>query len=216
MSRPVSRRSGAVDPFIVMDVMAAAAEKEAGRRHGHPPRGRPAQHTRAQRRDRGRPCRARQRPHGLRGGARHACLARAHRAALSRGLWLRGVGRPRDRHHRLVRRLSARLPRELRCRRARGPGGARLSRLPQHPGGAQPRGGRPADLRGRPLSAHRRGARKGHRRDRPYRRPDRGESVQSDRHDGDARRARRTCRVVRPPPRAADLRRDLSRHRLRG
>jgi len=29
MSRPISRRSGAVDPFIVMDVMAAAAEKEA-------------------------------------------------------------------------------------------------------------------------------------------------------------------------------------------
>jgi aspartate/methionine/tyrosine aminotransferase len=29
MSRPLSRRSGAVDPFIVMDVMAAAAEKEA-------------------------------------------------------------------------------------------------------------------------------------------------------------------------------------------
>lgn len=29
MSRPVSRRSGAVDPFIVMDVMAAAAAKEA-------------------------------------------------------------------------------------------------------------------------------------------------------------------------------------------
>jgi aspartate/methionine/tyrosine aminotransferase len=29
MSRKVSRRAGAVDPFIVMDVMAAAAEKEA-------------------------------------------------------------------------------------------------------------------------------------------------------------------------------------------
>ena len=29
MSRPPSRRAGAVDPFIVMDVMAAAAEKEA-------------------------------------------------------------------------------------------------------------------------------------------------------------------------------------------
>src|SRR5690242_2129695 len=29
MSRPLSRRVGAVDPFIVMDVMAAAAEKEA-------------------------------------------------------------------------------------------------------------------------------------------------------------------------------------------
>ncbi len=29
MSRRISRRSGAVDPFIVMDVMAAAAEKEA-------------------------------------------------------------------------------------------------------------------------------------------------------------------------------------------
>jgi aspartate/methionine/tyrosine aminotransferase len=29
MSRSISRRSGAVDPFIVMDVMAAAAEKEA-------------------------------------------------------------------------------------------------------------------------------------------------------------------------------------------
>jgi hypothetical protein len=29
MSRPASRRSGAVDPFIVMDVMAAAADKEA-------------------------------------------------------------------------------------------------------------------------------------------------------------------------------------------
>jgi len=27
--RPVSLRAGAVDPFIVMDVMAAAAEKEA-------------------------------------------------------------------------------------------------------------------------------------------------------------------------------------------
>ena len=30
MSGKLSRRSGAVDPFIVMDVMAAAAEKEAG------------------------------------------------------------------------------------------------------------------------------------------------------------------------------------------
>jgi len=29
MTRPVSRRAGKVDPFIVMDVMAAAAEKEA-------------------------------------------------------------------------------------------------------------------------------------------------------------------------------------------
>src|SRR6185437_10023895 len=29
MTRPASRRAGAVDPFIVMDVMAAAAEKEA-------------------------------------------------------------------------------------------------------------------------------------------------------------------------------------------
>jgi aspartate/methionine/tyrosine aminotransferase len=29
MSRPLSRRAGLVDPFIVMDVMAAAAEKEA-------------------------------------------------------------------------------------------------------------------------------------------------------------------------------------------
>src|SRR3954470_13127817 len=29
MSRAPSRRAGAVDPFIVMDVMAAAAEKEA-------------------------------------------------------------------------------------------------------------------------------------------------------------------------------------------
>src|SRR2546429_90417 len=30
MSGKLSRRGGAVDPFIVMDVMAAAAEKEAG------------------------------------------------------------------------------------------------------------------------------------------------------------------------------------------
>ena len=29
MSGKLSRRSGGVDPFIVMDVMAAAAEKEA-------------------------------------------------------------------------------------------------------------------------------------------------------------------------------------------
>ena len=29
MSGKLSRRGGAVDPFIVMDVMAAAAEKEA-------------------------------------------------------------------------------------------------------------------------------------------------------------------------------------------
>ena len=48
------------------------------------------------------------------------------------------------------------------------------------------------------------------------RRPDRGEPVQSDRHDGEPLGAESVGRLVRCTRRAADLRRDLSRHRLRG
>ena len=87
MSRPkLSRRGGAVDPFIVMDVMAAAAEKEAagdtvihlevGQPSTPAPKGAlAAAHAALD-----------SRPHRLYRGARHAGAARAHRAALSRGL----------------------------------------------------------------------------------------------------------------------------------
>ena len=183
-----------------------------GGRHGDPSRGRPAQHAGAQGRAGRGARRARYRPHRLCRGARHSGAARAHRAPLSRQPWRRRLARARGRDDRLVGRLSARLPRELRCRRPRGAGRARISRLSQHPRGAQSRGRRPADLGRRPLPADRRGAREGG----ADRRPDRRQPVQSDRHDGDARRAQGAGRLVPRARRAADLRRDLSRHRVRG
>ena len=183
-----------------------------GGRHRHPSRGRPAQHAGAQGRAGRGARRARHRSHRLCRRARHSGAARAHRAALSRRLRRRGLARARDRHDRLVGRLSAGLPGELRCRRPRGAGRTRLSRLSQHPDRAQSRGGRSADLGRRPLPADGRGAREG----RPHRRADRGEPVQSHRHHGGPRRDEGAGRLVRRQRRAADLRRDLSRHRLRG
>jgi aspartate/methionine/tyrosine aminotransferase len=96
MSRPLSRRSGAVDPFIVMDVMAAAAAKEAvGDTVIHLEVGQPS--TPAPRGAGGGARRARRRPHRLRRGARHARHCATHRAALSRGL-----PGPRSRPERVV------------------------------------------------------------------------------------------------------------------
>ena len=192
MSGKLSRRGGAVDPFIVMDVMAAAAEKEAaGESVIHLEVGQPS--TPAPKGGAGRrPRRARYRPHRLCRGTRHAGAARAHRAPLPRSLRCRDLARSRDRHDRFVGRLSAGVSRELRCRRSGGAGRARLSRLPQHPGGAQPRGGRPADLGGRPLPADGRGLEEGG----PPRRPDRRQPVQSDGHHGGACRDEGAGRLV--------------------
>ena len=67
-----------------MDVMAAAAEKEAAGDTRDPSRGRPAQHAGAQGRAGRRARRARYRPHRLCRRARHSGAARAHRAPLSR------------------------------------------------------------------------------------------------------------------------------------
>ena len=102
MSGKLSRRGGAVDPFIVMDVMAAAAAKEAaGDTVIHLEVGQPstpapkgafvAAHAAL---DNG--------SHRLCRCARHAGAARAHRAALSRGLQCGRVGRACHRDDRLV------------------------------------------------------------------------------------------------------------------
>ena len=86
MSGKLSRRGGAVDPFIVMDVMAAAAEKEAagdtvihlevGQPSTPAPKGALAAAHAALDSDR----------IGYVAALGHSGAARAHRAALSRGL----------------------------------------------------------------------------------------------------------------------------------
>ena len=98
------RRTGAARPLGAIDVGQALAPRRRGRsvhrhgrhggrrreggggRHRHPSRSRPAQHARAQGRACRRPRRPRQRPHRLCRRTRHSGAARAHRAALSRGL----------------------------------------------------------------------------------------------------------------------------------
>jgi gamma-glutamyltranspeptidase/glutathione hydrolase len=185
MSRSVSRRAGAVDPFIVMDVMAAAAEKEAaGDTVIHLEVGQPSTPA----------------PKAALAAA-HAALdtdrigyvaalgmpvlreriARHYRDTLRR----RGVAREGDRHDRIFRRISARLPRQLRCRRQGGARGAGLSGLSQHPGRPQSRSRRSADLRSRSLPADGCRARESGADRRPYR----GEPIQSDGDDGEPLRS---------------------------
>ena len=97
------------------------------------------------------------------------------------------------------RRLPAGLPGELRCRRPGRARGARLPRLSQHPGRRSASSRSIADLgadRFQPTVRRSEGG--------AARRPDRGQPVQSDRHDGDARELKRSptgatrtaCRLI--------------------
>ena len=91
---PSARRCA--PPFMVMDVMAAAARIEAaGGRVIHMEVGQPAAPA-PQAGDRGGARRARSRAARLHLGARHPLAARAHRAALSRNLWRAGRCRARS------------------------------------------------------------------------------------------------------------------------
>ena len=96
-----------VPPFMVMDVMAAAARIEAGRRPRHPYGGRAAGGAGAA------TARLQRRgprwsgPARLYRNARHSITARAHRAALSARLRHRPRPGARRRHHRLVGRVHS-------------------------------------------------------------------------------------------------------------
>ena len=108
-----------VPPFMVMDVMAAAARIEAAGGHViHLEVGQPAAPA---------PRTAIAAAHAaldydadrLYLGARHSVAARAHRAALSRGPRLRGRSGADRRHHGLVGRLHPGVPVDVRAGRSR-------------------------------------------------------------------------------------------------
>src|SRR4029434_8370474 len=244
MSGTLSRRGGAVDPFIVMDVMAAAAEKEAagdtvihlevGQPSTPAPKGALAAAHAALDSDRigyvaalGIPAlRERIARHyreayqtevshervivttGSSGGFPLAFLASfdaGDRVALA------APGYPAYRNILTALNLEA-VDLPTSAADLFQPTAATLPRLSQHPAAAQSRTRPPADLGRRPLPADRRGAEEGG----THRRPDRGEPVQPHRHHGGPRRDEGIGRLVRRERRAIDLRRDLSRHRLRG
>ncbi len=140
-----SRRSD-VPPFIVMDVMAAAARARGGGRPRRPYGGRPAGGAGAGNRDRGRAGGARQRPHRLYRDARHSVAARAHRPPLRRHLRSRARSGAGGGHHRLLGRLHPGVPGAVRAGRPGGAGQSRLSALPAHPSRARLRAGADRDL----------------------------------------------------------------------
>ena len=180
-----------VPPFMVMDVMAAAARIEAagGTRHSHG--GRPAGGRRADARDRGGAGGARLRAAGLHRVARHSLAARAHRAALFAMTYrLAGRGRPRDRDHRLVGGVHSRVSVDVRAGRPGGDRQSGLSAVPAHPHRARLRAGADRDRRGDALRHHRREPARGASQEAARRRAG-GEPGQSDRHHDDAAGARR-------------------------
>ena len=132
----------AVPPFMVMDVMAAAARLEAqGRRIIHMEVGQPAAGAPAPAIAAARAALASGPPRLYR-DPRHRVAAPAHRARLWRMAWARHRSEPHRRHHRLFGRVHSCLPRRFRSRGSRGHGAARLSALSPHPDGAGLRAGR--------------------------------------------------------------------------
>ena len=134
-----------VPPFMVMDVMAAAARIEARRRPRHPHGGRPAGRA-------GAVDRARRRAGGAatgRLGYTEALGIPSLRARIARHYAeTYGVdGRPgaRRRHHRLVGRIHPGVPGAVRARRPRRGRRAGLSAVPPHPHGARLRAGADRD-----------------------------------------------------------------------
>ena len=142
-----------VPPFMVMDVMAAAARIEAagGRvihmEVGQPAAPAPASALAAARAALGGPLRYTE---TLGIASLRARIAR-HYAETYGG---RGRSRARDRHHRLVGRIHPGVSGAVRGGRPGRDRGARLSALPPHPHGARLRAGADRDRRGDALCAH--------------------------------------------------------------
>ena len=133
-----SRRS-AVPPFIVMDVMEAAAAREAlGHNVIHMEVG-PAGHARTARGARCRQAGARPRDARVHGGPGAARAARPHRRPLPPALRHRGRARAGGGDDGVVGRLRAGVSGPVRCRRQGGPAVARLSLLPAYPDRARAR-----------------------------------------------------------------------------
>ena len=182
-----------VPPFMVMDVMAAAARIEAAGGHViHMEVGQPAASA-PQAGDRGGARRARRGPDRLHLGARHSVAARADRAALPRDLRLRRRCRAHRRHHRLVGRVHPGVPGDVRAGRPGRGHGARLSAVSPHPHRARLRAGADRDLERDASRADRRGAARRASQDAAEGRAGR-QPGQSDRHDDDARGAHRPDR----------------------
>ena len=177
-----------VPPFMVMDVMAAAAQIEAAGGHvihmevGQPAAPAPKAAIAAA------ACRPRRRADRLYLRARHSLAARAHRPALPRYLWLFGRRRADRGHHGLVGRLHPGVPCDVRAGRPGRGHRARLSAVSPYPDRARLRAGADRDLERHPPCADRRslagGASQGAAEGRAGRQP-----RQSDRHDDVARGA---------------------------
>ncbi len=180
-----------VQPFMVMDVMAAAARLEAaGRRIIHMEVGQPAAAA---------PSTARAAAQAALSGAQIGYteslgippLRRRIAAPLPGQLRHRPRSRPRRGDDRLLGRLPARLPRHVRAGRSGRHRLSRLSALPQHPRRARLRAGAHRDFRAEPVGADAAGAAR-----RPSRTAARRAAVrkpgQSDRHHDDG--ARRSAR----------------------
>ena len=187
-----------VPPFMVMDVMAAAARIEAAGGHvihmevGQPAAPAPkaaiaAAHAALD-----------ERADRLHLRARHSLAARADRATLPRYLWLCGRRRADRGHHGLVRRLHPGVPCDVRAGRPGRGHRARLSAVSPYPDRARLRAGADRDLERHPPRADRRSlacrASQGAAERRAGRQP-----RQSDRHDDVARGAREPDRQ---PPKA--------------
>ena len=202
-----------VPPFMVMDVMAAAARIEAAGGHViHMEVGQPAASA---------PKAAIAAAHAALEGGRIdytsalgiPSLRAAHRPALPRQLWLHRGCRADRRHHGLVGRVHPGLSRHVRAGRPGRGHGARLSAVSPYPDRARLRAGADRDLERNPPRADRRSVAR-----RPS--PDAAEGRagrkpgQSDRHHDVARGAHRPDRGGGRRGHPLHLRRNLSRARL--
>ena len=184
--RPSGRSD--VPPFMVMDVMAAAARIEAAGGHvihmevGQPAAPAPKAAIAAAR------AALEERADRLYLRARDSLVARAHRPALPRQLRLRRGCRPDRGHHGLVGRLHPGLSRDVRAGRSGGGHGARLSAISPYPDRARLRAGADRDVERNPSRADRRGVARRPSQDAAERRAGR-KPGQSDRHDDVARGA---------------------------
>ena len=207
-----SRRSD-VPPFMVMDVMAAAARiEDAGGRVVHMEVGQPAAPAPATAIAAAR----RALDHGRIGYTEALgipSLTEPHRAPLPRAIWARTRSRPRRGDDRLVGWVHSGLPRAVRARRPGGGRFSRLSALSQYSDGARLRAGDDRDFRRDALGDHRRGAAGDAPQDAAQGR-DRREPRQSHRYDDRRRSSRGADPRLRRRRHPLHLRRDLSRPRL--
>ena len=194
--RPHASRRSDIQPFIVMDVMRAAADREqTGERVIHMEVGQPGARA----------------PETVLEAAKAAVAdghfrytealgsegaPLPHRPPLCGSIRPRRSGRAHRGDHRLLGRLQPCLSRRLRRRRAGGDRRARLPGLQEPHPRARPDGGRDRDRRFHPSRADAGNAGARPRRGAAGRRSGR-QPGQSERHHDDARRARRAHRLRR-------------------